>query len=168
MPKKIAVIGLPGSGKSTFAMQLGKLLSISVEHLDRYQFIGNKKRTRAEFLAIQDDIFSRESWIIDGCSFSPFEKRFEKADCVIYLRFSRLLCIWRILKRLFKTRKRPCDSGCLNGINWMLIQYIWNFDLEKGEGIQELTKKYSHVDFRIFKKSNDIDLYLNEIRRKKR
>ncbi len=167
MPKKIAVIGLPGSGKSTFAMQLGKLLGISVEHLDRYQFIGNKKRDKAEFLAIQDDILAREFWIIEGCSFSTLEKRFEKSDCVIYLRFSKLLCIWRILKRLFRTWKTPCDSGCLNGINWTLIQYIWNFDLEKGERIQELAKKYPHVDFRIFTSFTDINLYLDEIKGEK-
>jgi adenylate kinase family enzyme len=45
-PKKIAVIGLPGSGKSTFSFKLGKILSIPVHHLDRHMFEpGGKKKT---------------------------------------------------------------------------------------------------------------------------
>ncbi|MFW5904155.1 MAG: AAA family ATPase [Candidatus Saliniplasma sp.] len=33
---KIAIIGSPGSGKSTFAKKLGKKLNIPVYHLDSY------------------------------------------------------------------------------------------------------------------------------------
>jgi len=35
-PKRIMIFGIPGSGKSFFAVRLGKLLGIPVEHLDRY------------------------------------------------------------------------------------------------------------------------------------
>lgn len=35
-PKKFALIGLPGSGKSTFASNLGKILEIPVHHLDQH------------------------------------------------------------------------------------------------------------------------------------
>jgi len=43
-PKKFALIGLPGSGKSTFASKLGKILGIPVHHLDRHMFEpGGKK-----------------------------------------------------------------------------------------------------------------------------
>jgi len=46
--KRIAVIGLPGSGKSTFATRLGKMLSISVHHLDKHMFDGRTKRDKRE------------------------------------------------------------------------------------------------------------------------
>lgn len=36
--KKFAIIGLPGSGKSTFSVKLGKILNIPVHHLDRHIF----------------------------------------------------------------------------------------------------------------------------------
>ena len=46
IPKRIALIGLPGSGKSTFAVKLGKRLAIPVHHLDKHMFEegGKKKR----------------------------------------------------------------------------------------------------------------------------
>ena len=49
--KRIAVIGLPGSEKSTFATRLGKTLSIPVHHLDKHMFDGRIKRDKQEFLS---------------------------------------------------------------------------------------------------------------------
>ena len=37
-PQRFAIIGLPGSGKSTFASKLGIILDISVHHLDGHIF----------------------------------------------------------------------------------------------------------------------------------
>jgi adenylate kinase family enzyme len=49
-PKKFALIGLPGSGKSTFAANLGKILQIPVHHLDRHMFEPDgKKKDKQEF-----------------------------------------------------------------------------------------------------------------------
>lgn len=44
VPKRFAIIGPPGSGKSTFANKLGKLLDIPVHHLDRHRFEPDGKR----------------------------------------------------------------------------------------------------------------------------
>jgi adenylate kinase family enzyme len=86
--KRFAIIGLPGSGKSTFAVKLGQLLDIPVHHLDRHMFEpGGKKVDKQEFLKIQKAIVDEESWIIEGCSFSTFEMRFARADTVIYFQF---------------------------------------------------------------------------------
>ncbi len=80
MPKKIAIIGVPGSGKSTFAFRLSRILDIPVHHLDGHMFQpGGKKRDKMEFIAIQKAMLDEDSWIIEGCSFSTFEMRFSKA-----------------------------------------------------------------------------------------
>ena len=34
--KRVVIIGLPGSGKSTFAIELGEKLNIPVHHLDKF------------------------------------------------------------------------------------------------------------------------------------
>jgi adenylate kinase family enzyme len=106
-PSKFALISLPGSGKSTFASKLGKTLGISVHHLDRHMFEPNgKKRDKQEFIAIQKAMLDEDVWIVEGCSFSTFEMRFAKADVLIYFHFSRLVCFFRLFKRLFNYKKK--------------------------------------------------------------
>jgi hypothetical protein len=78
----------------------------------------------------------------------------------MYFHFPRLLCFWRIFKRLFNHDKA---FGGLRIVNGELLKYIWNFDKEKGERIEELRKKYPHVDFRIFRNSKDANNYLGEL-----
>lgn len=65
IPQKIAIIGLPGSGKSTFAIKLGKFIGAPVHHLDRHMFeAGGKKKDRQELLSIEQAIVYEESWIV--------------------------------------------------------------------------------------------------------
>jgi adenylate kinase family enzyme len=158
-PKKIAVIGLPGSGKSTFASKLAKILDIPVHHLDKHMFDGLKKIDTQEFIEVQKAILEEKTWVVEGCSFSTFELRFAKADLVIYFHFSRLVCLWRFFKRLFDYEK---DFGGLRAIKWRLLKYTWNFDKEKGPHIQELRKQYPQTEFLIFKTQKDADLFLRK------
>jgi adenylate kinase family enzyme len=163
-PQRIAIIGLPGSGKSTFAIKLGKALNIPVHHLDRHMFDGREKREKSEFLAIKEPLLKEEAWIIEGCSFSTLEMRFARADTVIYLDFPRMLCIWRVCKRLFTFDKHLNETGCLDGINWTLIKYIWNFNGDKRQGIEELSRRYPEVEFLVFHHSRDLNKYLENVK----
>lgn len=160
IPRKIAIIGLPGSGKSTFAIKLGKVLNIPVHHLDRHMFDGRKKRDKEEFLVVKKSLLKESSWIIEGCSLTTLEMRFAQADTVIYFDFPRLLCIWRVFKRLFSFDTHLAETGCLNGINWALIKYIWNFNRDKRPGIEELRKRYPNVKFIAFQNSQDLNEFL--------
>lgn len=160
-PKKFALIGLPGSGKSTFASQLARALGIPVHHLDRHMFeLDGKKKDKLEFIEIQKAMLNEDAWIVEGCSFSTFEMRFAKADVLIYFHFPRLVCICRMLKRLFNYKK---DFGGLRAITWELLKYTWNFDKEKRARIEELRQKYPQTDFLIFRNQNDADCYLKSL-----
>src|SRR5580700_1979189 len=151
--KKFALIGLPGSGKSSFAAKLGRILDIPVHHLDRHMFEpGGKKRDKQEFIEIQKAMLDEKAWVVEGCSFSTFEMRFAKADVLIYFHFSRLVCYLRLIKRIFNYKK---DFGGLRRINWELLRYIWSFDKEKRAGIEELRKKYPKTQFIIFRNQKD-------------
>jgi adenylate kinase family enzyme len=156
--KKFAIIGLPGSGKSTFAVQLGTILNIPVHHLDKHMFEPDgKKRDKQEFIAIQRALIDEKAWIVEGCSFSTYEMRFAKADIVIYFHFSRLVCFLRLFKRLFNYQK---EFGGLRQINWEILKYIWSFDKEKRARIEELSRKYPQTNFRIFKTQKEADFFL--------
>ena len=145
---KIAIVGLPGSGKSTFALQLGEKLHVPVYHLDKIIFgPDNKKRRLSEINARIQLIVQEDAWIVEGCSISTLEMRYAKADTVFYFRYSRLRCLWWLCKRLW----RPDDTGRLRGINWQILCYMWTFHKRQFPRIQEMRKRYPEVAFHTFK-----------------
>lgn len=160
-PRKFALIGLPGSGKSTFASRLGKNLDIPVHHLDRHMFEPDgKKKDKQEFIEIQKAMLNEDAWIVEGCSFSTFEMRFAKADVLIYFHFSRIVCFFRLFKRLFNYER---DYGGLRAVSWEILKYTWNFDKEKRAKIEELSRKYPQTDFLLFKCQKDANKFLESL-----
>ncbi|MGA8165013.1 MAG: hypothetical protein WB791_08335 [Waddliaceae bacterium] len=162
IPKRVAIIGPPGSGKSTFAIKLGNLLNIAVHHLDVHMFIGDIKRDKQEFLEIQRKIIAEDSWIIEGCSISTLEMRFARADTVLYLDFLPLLCIWRVCKRALFHHEDLAGSGCAKVVNRELLKYIWTFKREKGAAVNELKRRYPGLNLKAFSSTKDFQNYLEE------
>ena len=65
--KKFALIGLPGSGKSTFASKLGRTLGIPIHHLDRHMFEPDgKKKDKQEFI-------EKRLWRLESYYMGDFE-----------------------------------------------------------------------------------------------
>lgn len=142
--RRIAIIGLPGSGKSTCASKLGEILHIPVHHLDRHMFEPDgKKKDKQEFIEIQKAMLNEEAWVVEGCSFSTFEMRFAKADVLIYFHFSRLVCFWRLFKRIFNHEK---EFGGLRAVTWEILKYTWNFDKAKNRRAQEKISNQKDAD----------------------
>jgi len=64
---RIAVIGISGSGKSTFARALGARTSLPVLHGDRLDWMENwGVRPAAELDAMHAEWLARPRWIIEG------------------------------------------------------------------------------------------------------
>ncbi|MBA3239486.1 MAG: hypothetical protein H0T62_14245 [Parachlamydiaceae bacterium] len=71
--KKFALIGLPGSGKSTFASKLGRILNLPVHHLDKHMFEPDgKKKDKKEFIEIQKAMLDEKAWLVEGLLFFDF------------------------------------------------------------------------------------------------
>jgi adenylate kinase family enzyme len=144
------IFGRPGSGKSTFAYNLSKRLNLPLYHLDKYYFTNNwQERKREEFLQIQQGIVNQEKWIIDGNSIRSLEMRYQRADVVIYFTYPHLLCLFRVIKRLFSKNPQIQDraEGCPERVGWALLKYMWQFEDRVKDSIQMLQAKYPHVKF---------------------
>lgn len=128
--KKIMVLGVSaGVGKSTFARQLGRKLSVNVCHLDQlfwepnWVMTSEEKFTRAQ----KEFIESNDKWIIEGNYSGTYDLRAREADTIIYLELPLIVCLYRVVKRWIKTKGRTridMAEGCPEKIDWTFIKFI--------------------------------------------
>jgi adenylate kinase family enzyme len=129
---RVVVYGCSGSGKSTFSRRLGDIASLPVVHIDQlYWRAGWKPAPVEEFMAAMQQVVDTDRWIIEGCSLKTFPMRLPRADTLVWFRRGRLLCLWRVLKRVISTYGvvRPdMAPGCPERFDWNFLVWVWNFE----------------------------------------
>lgn len=129
--RRVLVIGSGGSGKSTFSNRLGKLLNIEVLHLDTFFWHpGWVETPKSEWQKKDEELLCRNAWIMDGNYSGTLDTRFKACDTVIFLDISRIVCVWRVLKRaiMYRNKRRPyIAEGCPERLSLEFILWIWNY-----------------------------------------
>lgn len=165
---RILVLGNSGSGKSTFARQLGEVTGNEVIHLDAYFWQpGWIPTPQDQWQQIVETLVKKPSWIMDGNYLSTFTTRIKRADTVIFLDRPRLTCYWRILKRFFicKFSNRPdIGPGCPEKIDWEFIRWIWNFPNQvKPQLISKIQLKTAEKSLCYLSSQADISRFLQRM-----
>jgi hypothetical protein len=121
---RIVLLGCAGSGKTTFARQLGERTGMPVICLDTiWQPHWDEKNVPA-FRELVRTAHAGDEWISDGnFSQATFDLRLPRATLVIWLECSRLLCAWRSITRTFKQDEAHRISKLTK-----VLAFIWNFD----------------------------------------
>ncbi|MFP4200136.1 MAG: AAA family ATPase [Clostridia bacterium] len=168
--ERIAIMGSPGSGKSTLSRELGKLLDLPVYHLDRiYWNPGWEPTPRSRFRRRHREILELPRWIIDGHYAWTLEERLAAADTAVYLDYPRWTCLKRALGRVLCSGPRPdMAEDCPEGIDKELLSflgYIWKFRSQKSTQTQVLLER-AHPRMRIlhFKSPREAERFLRELR----
>ncbi len=133
--KRIAIIGSSGSGKSTFANNLGKKLNRKVIHLDKeYYHSGweEKYPIKEDWNNFQRSLVEQQEWIIDGNYRSSLDIRLSQADTIIFFDFPVWRCLFRVFARTL-SMEQPFDKpeGTRNTISWRLIKFIFTYPRQK-------------------------------------
>lgn len=127
----MAIVGSSGSGKSTFAEELGAVLDTPVFHFDAlYWKPGWVPASEAEQAAIEHELKTREGWIFDGIPKAMLNKRFAAADTIIFFDLPTVLCLVRgIRRRLVLPRKPPnfWPPGSKPHFDLQSLRWIWNY-----------------------------------------
>ena len=142
------MIGSSGAGKSTFSKRLGKATGIKVIHLDQLHWKPNwNEPVKEEWHAIVENALRGDSWIMDGNFGGTMEMRMEACDTVIFLELPRLVCIYRILKRVarYRGKNRPdMAEGCYEKFDWKFIKWIWNYPAQTKPKVEALLEKFQN------------------------
>lgn len=171
LPQRIMIVGLPGAGKSTFGNKLAQALQLPCYVIDRYYWKPNwQKYTVPEWMEIHRELIEQPCWIIEGCAIkSSFLERYARADLVIYFKFSRVLCLWRMIKRYFGLRDFTLNDrpdNCPEALPWRLIKYMWDFDSKlMSPLLPEAKKKYPHVSVVILRDDHEVSLLFDKLSR---
>lgn len=143
---RIAIVGSSGAGKTTLSLELSRILNLPIIHLDaEYWQPGWVKPPNELWFERQKKLLEAERWIADGNYGSTMDLRLEAADTIIFLDFPRLLCTWRILKRVVEYRPgtRPdMAAGCHERLNLDFIKYVWTFPERHRPRILERLRDY--------------------------
>ena len=130
--KRVMIIGSPGSGKSTFAVWLSKETELPLIHLDKlFWRPGWVHCSREEFDGLLQTELEKNRWIIDGNYSRTVEARLKYADTVVFFRYPRTLCLWRVIKRWLQSRgkvRSDMGEGCPERLDFEFLKYVWNFN----------------------------------------
>jgi adenylate kinase family enzyme len=106
LPRRIAVVGISGSGKSSFARALSASSGLPLHHMDRLFWRGRWEAVpEADYIAAQQALLADDAWIIEGYIDPALAERARAADLILYLDFSGARCAWRVLKRWWRHRR---------------------------------------------------------------
>ena len=128
-PRRIAVIGRGGAGKTTVALRLGRELGLPVVHLDRLYWGPDWQPVAPHvFGERQAAAIAGDAWVIDGgyLASAGWEARVERADVVVLVEAPLTACLRRILRRSLSRsgRRRPdLPDGCDEAFSLFFLRW---------------------------------------------
>lgn len=166
--ERIMIIGCGGSGKSTLARELGEKTGLPVVHLDQIWWApGNWEHLeREDFDRRLLEEMDKPRWILDGNFNRTMELRLEKCDTVIYLDYSRWVCLFSWIKRVVTNwgkARADMAPGCAEWFDPEMAGWIWNFNKKNRKRYHDLLAQQKGKTIRIFKNRRQLKAFLNSI-----
>ncbi len=111
--ERVVIIGPGGAGKSELARSIARRTGLPVVHLDLlFWREGWTPAPRKDALGRLDKAIAGDRWILDGnfLEAGGEDRRFNRADTVIFLDLPRRTCLWRVLA-CPKSRPAPLPAA---------------------------------------------------------
>lgn len=130
--RRVLVMGLAGSGKSTFSRALSARTGLPVVHLDiHYWKPAWVKPSELEWREKQHTLLAGDAWIADGNYHETADVPLARADTVVLLDMPWWLSAWRAFVRGVRSPEGELPAGCEDSAvrrlrdEWWLIGRIW-------------------------------------------
>ncbi|HYF96801.1 MAG TPA: topology modulation protein [Patescibacteria group bacterium] len=166
--KRVAVVGCPGAGKTTFSIKLAKKTDLPLIHLDYHyhQKEFNYYKNKDEWQIKVQDLVKKNKWIIDGNFQSTFDIRFPRSDTIIFLDYPRRIYFYGIFQRWRKAKIKPrfdMPKGWKEKIDLNFLKLVWKFDQSDRLDLLKELEKNKNKQIIIFKSRKEANKYLTEV-----
>lgn len=168
--ERIIIIGGNGCGKTTFAKVLSDKLKLPLIHIDILYWRDNwQTASKDEFdeLLLQEVI--KPKWIIDGNNSRSIPIRLKYCDTVIYMDYSRISCIYGVIKRVIKNhgKSRPDMGGyCREKFDKKEFEFfksVWNFNKNNRKSYYDMINNAEDIKIIILKNRKHMVKFLQRL-----
>ena len=162
---RIAIIGAPGTGKTTLAKKLSSIYNLPVTHIDGLHHTENWGiRDKGERDKIILDTVAKEKWIMDGTYRATLKTRLEAADLVIWLDYSTYAQLKGVIKRYLSNRNKEKEEipGCKEQLKFSFLKYVSKYNKEKRHHITDNIEGIDTNKILIFKKQKDLNKWVSK------
>ena len=130
--RRVLVIGMAGSGKSTFSRALSARTGLPVVSLDlHYWKPGWVRPSEPEWREKQRALLAGDTWIADGNYYDTADVPLKRAATIVLLDMPWWLSAWRAFVRGLRRPEGELPAGCEDSAvrrlrdEWWLIRRVW-------------------------------------------
>jgi adenylate kinase family enzyme len=156
--QRVVIIGVTGSGKSTFAKQLAHCLHCDHHPMDDLRFLANwETKSLEDFRAILAAIVEKPAWVLDGNYSNVRDLTWGNADTVIWLNYSFPVAFRRLTIRTMRRilTGEVLFGGCVETFQSQFFSkdslFLWFFQTywkrRKEYPLLFQRPQYSHINF---------------------
>jgi adenylate kinase family enzyme len=120
-----------------------------VVHLDVHHWMPGWTEPPKEGWARKvEELLSGDEWIMDGNYSGTLETRLAACDTVVFIDLPRVLCVWRVLKRLLTYRGggRPdMAEGCAECFDLKFLKWVWDYPKRTRPNVLRLLEENSRA-----------------------
>jgi adenylate kinase family enzyme len=167
--RRVLVIGMAGSGKSTFSRALSAKTGLPVITLDlEYWKPGWTMPSEDEWRAKQHRLFAGEAWIADGNYYDTLDLQLERADTVVVLATPWWICAWRAFGRGLRSPGVEMPEGCEDSAirrlrdEWGLVVAVCRHRRSEPEQARAIIAKYGpHAAVHVLRSKREAKEFLD-------
>ncbi|GLI07583.1 hypothetical protein YDYSG_36130 [Paenibacillus tyrfis] len=153
--KKVLIVGIVASGKTTLAKRLSQKMNVPWYELDGIVHLqtpaGRYKRTADEQVEVIREIDKSGAWIFEGTDRESYQCLFDMADTIIFLDTPLWKRKIRIFTRFLKQQLGIETCHYHSDLTMLKLMYKWTRDFESNRAsFESKLQFYQHKVIRLY------------------
>jgi len=171
--RRVSLVGVPGSGKTTVGRQLAASLGVAFIELDSiFHQPGWGELPRHDFRRQVSEALTAEAWVVDGNYAMVQDLVWQRADTVVWLDLPRRLVMRRIIlrtvrravtrERLWNGNREPLSNFYRLDPEQNIIRWVWlkhaGYVERYGSAMEDTA--YAHLRFVRLRSQQEVAAFL--------